>query len=149
MKKRIMKIFAFAAPEKTNPISNPAPTNRPGDYDYAKQTQYCSTPEIRPRRIHAAPPARRSKINQTCFRFFETPQKLQKIASLSHIFAGFYAFLPPIGGFVRAILPKNPHSRPKKSTQMRISTPFSPIADSTSPLYSSPTSPHLLPNLHI
>jgi len=60
------------------------------------QTQYCSALEIRPRRIHAAPPAnlrhRRNKINQTCFRFFETPQKLQKIASLSHIFAGFRAF---------------------------------------------------------
>jgi len=65
--------------------------------------------------------------------FFETPQKLQKIASLSHIFsffltfsqvfARFQHFSPPIGAFVRAILPQNPHSRPKKTTQMRISHP--------------------------
>ena len=70
------------------------------DYDHEsplrtpkKQTQSCSKAKIRPRRIHAGPPAnlrrRRNKINQTCFRFFKSPQKPHVSLGLSHYFSHF------------------------------------------------------------
>ena len=79
------------------------------------QTQYCSALEIRPRRIHAGPPAnlrhRRNKINQNRTHFFKTPQNSPKTArfphffsfflTFSHVFSRFQHFSPPISAFVR------------------------------------------------
>jgi len=90
-----------------------------------KQTQYCSALEIRPRRIHAAPPAnlrrRRNKINQTCFRFFKSPQKSPKTTRFPNFFslfltfsqfsARFRAFSPPISAFVSKCAPKRTNLR--------------------------------------
>jgi len=60
------------------------------------QTQSCSPLEIHPQRILAGPSAnlrrRRNKINQTCFRFFKSPQNSPKTACFSHFFSHFLSF---------------------------------------------------------
>jgi len=108
------------------------------------QTQYYSTLEIRPQRIHAGPSAnlrhRRNKINQTCFRFFKIPQKSPKTTRFSKFFSFFLTFsrvfhtqsarlCPPF-------YPKNPIPSPKINPNANFPHPISPIKDGYCQLFS-------------
>jgi len=59
--------------------------------------------------------------------------------TFSHFFAGFRTFSPPIGAFVRAILPTNQPSQPKNQPKRESSAHHPPIIDLIHPLLSLKT----------
>ena len=74
-----------------------------------------------------------NRCAQSRTNFFETLQKLQKIACFPHIFsffltfsqvfARFQHFSPPISAFMHAFLPPKPHSKPKNQPKCEFPTP--------------------------